>query len=441
MMKQNIIGFVFAIGCVFCDPTTGFVQELTLNNIDEAIKLALEKNPDYQNFILNQEQAKLEYKQSKSYRLPSITGSVSGQRNIDLATTPLPAEIFGGEPGQTINAQFGQEYAYNAGLSISKQLFNRELILQSKLAELNTQRVDVEKAQYEQFLEQSVSLYYFTALVSKKAVDVSMQDVESAMKITELAKDRYEQGLIDLIAYNQSRINENVVRQNLSSNQQLLDECLVELKKLLGISYQEKLWLSEDIDYELPTIFREDQLEPDLSIKSASVQMDQADMNTKLSRSSLLPSLSLNSYFGRQQFRDDFGLAFGGDSWTNYSYLSVNLSIPIFAGFNNRREITKSKINSRIIQNQKEETEQVVKLEDQLLIKNYQSSLSDAALAKDNYLLYEANQRLTYEKYEEGLVSLDTYLRTFEDYVKAENAYLNSISKVYSLYSQIIPRI
>ncbi|MEM6525850.1 MAG: hypothetical protein AAF693_18770, partial [Bacteroidota bacterium] len=64
-----------------------------------------------------------------------------------------------------------------------------------------------------------------------------------------------------------------------------------------------------------------------------------------------------------------------------------------------------------------------------------------ASLAKDNFQLYEENQRLTYKKYEEGLVSLDAYLRVFEDYVKAENTFLNNLSKVYSLYSQIIPRI
>lgn len=441
MIKQHIIGFVLAIGFVFSGTTTVFSQDLTLNSIDEAIKLAFEKNPDYQNFILNEERAQIEYKQVKSNRLPIITGTFNGQRNLDLATTPLPAELVGGMPGETVNTQFGQEYAYNAGISLRTELINRELLLKSKLSKLNTQLVQLEKVQYEEFLEQSVSLYYYTALVTKQALEVSKKDLESAAQILALTKEKYDEGLIDLIAYNRSRINENMVRQNLSSNEQLLEECLIELKKLFGLNFQDRLVLSEQIDYELPGIYTEDQLTTDLSVKNASFLMEQAEMNIKLSRSSLLPSLSFDSYRGRQQFRDDFGLSFDGDSWSNYSYMSLNLSIPIYAGFNNRRDIKKSKINYKIAENEKQDAELAAQLEDRLLIKNYQYCLSEASLAKDNYLLYEENQQLSYEKYEEGLISLDSYLSVFEDYVQAENAFLNSMSKLYNLYSQIIPRI
>ncbi|MEM9299911.1 MAG: TolC family protein [Bacteroidota bacterium] len=438
---KSAFGFSFLLVSAFCTSSPLFAQEVTLNNLDEAISLAYEKNSDYQNFILNQEQADLEYKKAKNHRLPTVTGSFSGQRNADLATTPLPAEIFGGEPGQTIETQFGQEYTFNAGVSVSKSLFNLQQMQQAKLAKLNAQMVGVEQEQYEEFLEQSTSMYYYTALVAKKAIAVSESDLESAARISLLSKDKYEQGLIDLIAYNNSKISENVVRQNLSSNKRLFQEYLIELKKLLGMGYQTQILLSEDLTYELPKLYQEYQLTPDLSIKNADVAINQADMQTKISRSAALPSLSLNSYYGRQQFRDDFGLALDSDSWSNYSYLTLNLSIPIFNGFENRNDIKKNKISQEIAQNEREDAELTSKLEDQLLIKNYQSGLVEASLAKDNFQLYEENQRLTYEKYEEGLVSLDTYLRVFEDYVKAENTFLNNLSKVYSLYSQIIPRI
>lgn len=436
-MTRNLI----LINFIVMYKTTAYSQSIMVQSLEDAIALAFKKNPDYQNFILNQEQAQIEYKQSKSYRIPSITGSFSGQRNFELATTPVPAEIVGGPPGETINTQFGQDYAYNVGFSIRTDLFNRELTLKSKLSKLNTQVVQVEKEKYEEFLEQSVSLYYYTALVAKKAVEVAEKDLESASQVSALTKEKYDQGLLELIVFNQSRINENLVKQNLSSNKQLLDECLIELKKLLGVSLKDELVLSENPDYTLPQVFSEEQLETDLRVKDANLRLNQADMNIKLSRSAMLPSLSLNAYLGQQQFRDDFGLAFDGDSWSSYRYLTLNLSIPVFTGLNNRRNVHKNKINHQIAQNEKVEAELTSQLEDQLLIKSYQSSLAEASLAKDNFLLYSENQKLTYDKYQEGIISLDNYLSVFEDYVKAENAYLNSLSKVYSIYSQIIPRI
>ena len=115
---------------------TSNAQDVTISSIEEAIELALKRNFDFQNYTINQQKASLEYKQAKRHRLPTISGTFNGQRNIDLATTPLPGEIFG-QPGEVVDAQFGQEYTYNAGINISKQFFDRNAHWQKKIASLN----------------------------------------------------------------------------------------------------------------------------------------------------------------------------------------------------------------------------------------------------------------------------------------------------------------
>lgn len=439
-MAKVLIALMILVGVHFM-PVSGKAQQVTLNSLDDALRLGFEQNPDYQNFLLNQEQAELTYQQSKNYRLPTITGNFTGQRNVDLATTPLPAEIFGGEPGTTINTQFGQEYTYNAGISISKQLFNRSLSLQSKLMKLNSETVAIEKEQFRELLTQQISLYYYTALTSGKAISISQKDLETTQEISLLTKERYEQGVVDLVAYNKALINENGVKQNLLSSEQLLVDCLTELKKLMGLGIEDELLITEEITYELPAMYLEGQLNSNLKVVNAESKMNQADLNLKLSQAALLPSLSINSYFGRQQFRDDFGLSLDRDNWSKYGYLTLNLSVPIFNGFSNRKEIKKSKISYSIAQNDHKEVEVTAKLEDQLLIRQYHSGRNEVALAEGSFTLTASNEELTFQKYEEGLISLDAYLRVFEEYLRAENAYLNSISKLYNLYSQIFPRI
>ncbi|MEM6816017.1 MAG: TolC family protein [Bacteroidota bacterium] len=416
-------------------------QDITLKSVDEAVSLALSKNIDYNNYILNQEKAQLEYKQAKSYRLPNINGTFSGQKNMDLATTPLPAEVFGGEQGQTVDVRFGQEYNYNAGISISKQLFNQEASLQAKLSKLGTRISKVEQDAFEEVLKEQVSLYYYTAIVSKKAIELGEQDLTSASQVYELTVEKYQEGIVDVLTVNSSKINQNSVKQNLNASRQLENQCLIELKKLLGMSPDDTLAIEGTFEYYLPQIYTVDELEPNVEIKRAELNLEQSDLQLKLSQSSLLPSLSLNSYLGRQQFRNDFGLSFDNSSWSNYSYLSLNLSIPIFSGFNNRRDIKKSKLTEQISFNETQQAEQHAILEDKLLISDFNYSLKDAETALETYRLYEENQQLTLHKYEEGLISLDRYLTAFEEYLKAENAYLNTMSKIYTHYSQIIPRI
>ena len=434
------ISIWIAVACMLVVPLTGAAQHTALTSLDDAFKLALSSNVDYQNYILNQKKADLEYKQAKAYRLPNITGSFSGQRNIDLAVTPLPGEIFG-QPEQTIEAQFGQEYNYNAGITISKNLLNREASLQSKISKLNAKLTAVEKDVFEELLKEQVSLYYYTGLVAKRAIEIGQQDLESAESIRQLSQHKFDQGVIDALALNTSKINVNSVKQNLNANKQLEHQCLIELKKLFAMNVSDTLTIDGEIGKSLPELIEVPQLQTSHLVESAALQLKQADMQVKLSRSALLPSISMNTYYGRQQFRDDFGLSFGNGSWTNYSYLSLNLSVPIFTGFSNRSKIKQSQLNQQIAFSEKQETEQHAALDDELLVADYRLSLADVQSTLETYQLYEKNKELTFQKYEEGLISLDGYLAVFEDYIKAENAYLNTLSKLYTYYSQIIPRI
>lgn len=432
--------FLLTLGMTFV-LQVGQAQQVTIRSLDEAMLLARKQNHDLQMHALDVEKSNLELKQANSHRLPTITGSVSGQRNIDLATTPLPAEIFGGEPGQTVNAQFGQEYTYNAGITIAKQLFDREASLQTKVAELNAKASKSDQEVFYEVLAEQVALYYYTGLIAQKAIETGEKDLESATHVKALTDEKFEQGLIDAIARNSASINQNAVRQNLNANKYLQAQCDSELKKLLGLNPNDELLLQEDLSSNLPEAVNFTQLYPSARVENSALLATRAGSQIKLAQSSLWPSLSLNSYYGRQQFRNDFGFSLDQDAWSNYSYLSLNLSVPIFSGLNNRRNIKRSKVDHQIALNEKSKTALHAELDDLRLISDYQLSLEDAQSSQDSYLLYKENQELTYEKYQEGLVSLEQYLRSFEEYLKAENNYLNYLSKVYSYYSQLIPRI
>jgi outer membrane protein TolC len=437
VVKKGMIAMLWFVAACQMEGNT---QDLTLHSVDDAINLALSRNIDYQNYVLNQQKAGLEFKQSKSYRMPQIRGSMSGQRNIDLPTTPIPGEFIG-EPGQSVYVQFGQKYTYNAGISISQKLINREAKLNAKMVKLGSELAEVEKQVFEELLKEQVSLYYYTGLIATKAIQIGEQDLESAEKVSLLTQQKYEQGIVDIISLNTSKINENSVRQNLNSSKQLELQCVIELKKLFGMGVSDSLILAGKFDYLMPDLYGVHQLQTNSQLKVAVLQVEQADIQLKSSQAALLPTLSFDSYFGKQQFRDDFGMEFGNDAWSNYAYISLNLSVPIFTGFNKRSKINEYKVKQQIAMNDKQEVAHYAALEDEMLIADYQLSVSDAQAALETYLLYRDNKELTFQKYEEGVVGLDSYHAIFEEYLQAENAYLNAMSKVYTYYSQILPRI
>ena len=232
-----------------------------------------------------------------------------------------------------------------------------------------------------------------------------------------------------------------MVRQNLNESQKLYNQSISELKKLMGIRPEEKLSIEITLSYSLPDIYSVDVLSPNKQIELASIQKQQAKTNINLQKSAFVPKLSLTSYFGRQQFQDDFGLSFGNDAWSNFSYLGLNLSIPIFTGFANKNRLKSGKLDYKIAKEDWENQQIISAIDDLQLLDDYHNSLKNTELSKENLELYNQNKELTFQQYAEGLVSLDKYLNIFEDYLKAENTFLNNLLTTYNHYSQIFPRI
>ena len=413
---------------------------LKITSLRDAWGIAFDHNPDYENYQLNQQKAEIDFKASRSYRFPTVTAGFDGQRNLALATTPIPGEIFGEPEGTTINAQFGQEYNYNAGIAISKSIVDRQKVLQSKLSKLNVKHTETQLEAYRQLLKQQVSLHYYTAMIAKRAMVISQQDMEVADSIVLLSEQKFEEGVIDAITVNQAKINVNFVKQAMINNQLLFDQNISELKKLFGMHLADSLILVEELEYEFPDHYRVEDLPVDLEIALSSINEQQADLQVSLQKSLFVPKLSLNSYYGTQQFREDFGLSFDNDAWNNFSYIGLNISVPIFTGFKNKNQYKASKVAQKIAQNELEKTGLSASINDELLVNEYNRSQQNARAALETFGLYEENRRLTYQKYTEGLLSLDHYLSVFEDYIEAENVFLNALSNTYGHYSQIISR-
>uniref|UniRef100_UPI004047D964 TolC family protein n=1 Tax=Algoriphagus sp. TaxID=1872435 RepID=UPI004047D964 len=411
-----------------------------VDSLEELLKLARIQNPDVKSYELNVTKRNYDVKTSKAARLPSIAGSFSGQRNLALATTPVPGEFFG-QPGTTVNAQFGQEYAYNAGITISKSFLDRQTSLKIKMAQLTLEAAEVQQDAYFQLLNQQVSLNYYSLLIAKRAIALAEKNIEIADSIALLGEQRFQEGLVDALAVNQARINTNVTKQNLNSSKQLYENSNNELKMLLGLGDDDTLKVLANIQYELPLMYGASDLRPNDNIRLASLNKDQAQNQVKIQKSMFLPKVSIASYYGKQQFVENFEIDFGNSTWSNYRYLGLNLSLPILTGFSNQNKLKASRVDLELAENELTKTNLKSQMQDIRLITEYHTSIKNTHLAMEAFQLYEQNERLTLQKYSEGMISLDRYLNAFQDYLKAENAFLNTLLNTYSYYSQIIPRI
>ena len=415
-------------------------QTVELPHVQAAIQLAWQQNSDLEVYQLQQQRASSEWRSAQTAYLPKVTATANGQWNADLPITPFPAElgVLLGEPGQSVNVQFGQAYQYNAGLNLSQPLLDWQAMQRSRLSQAALQTSAAQTEAFRQSLAEQVALSYYTALVAQEALAVSETDLRVADSILLLAQDKFDQGVIDRLSLNQAQINLNHLRQSAATTQILLEQSRHQLAILLGLGEDQRLTLSGSLT--LTDLARVPDLNPDRTLKVVELQVRQAEQQVKLQQSAYLPKLSFYAYLGQQQFQDEFALSFQDDAWSNYNYLGLNLSVPIFSGFSTRTQVKIAQIDRDIALAKLAQETARSQAQDRLLTQEYEQSLIAARAAYDNFVLNQETSQLSLQRYQQGVISLDAYFLVFDDYLKAENAYLNALSALYAYHATIIAR-
>ncbi len=413
---------------------------VSFSSFQQAWDYALKNNPDQKTYLLNIEKARSDKRTSQSFLWPSLSGSFAGQYNGNLPTTPIPGEL-SGKPGTVTYAQLGQKYAYNAGVSLSKSILNWQELAQLKIADNNILTSELQVDAYRQNLKQQVATYYYSVTISLMALHTGRQDLALADSIVVMTREKLDQGLINTITANQSEINRNNISQQIMNTETLLEQCKVSLKILCGLNITSGLQLSEialSEQNDIPATMQN--LMQDKNIAVTENQLKGYDYKITEQRAAFLPKLAFNSYIGAQQYRNNFGMTFGNNDWLENSYMGINIQVPIFNGFSSRSKVKTAKIEYEKAQYEHEENKRKTAINDNLLLYQFKQSWMIAQTSKENFRLYSENQQSADQKLKEGVMSLDDFFKISQDYLNAENAWLNALSVMYSNYSTIISR-
>lgn len=403
----------------------------TFGSLNAVWDYALSNNPENTIYQLKIEQAEQDKKTADSHLYPKATLNFSGQKNMDIPETPVPGELLG-KPGETVFLQFGQNYSYSEGLTISKTLFDWQSHYQSKITKLNVTLRNAEKSYYEQTLKEQIGQVYYAGLTANEAVKIGDRDLEVADSLLFIAKDRFVQGLIDGLTFNQAKINRNNVFEKLGQSKQYQRQCLCNLKLLLGLAPEDTLKLTESI----LTGFQSggDSLAPDLNEKYTELyrlQTNISDFEAKKTRAKFAPKIDFIRYYGYVQYQRDFTMSFQSSEWRANNYLALSISIPLFTGFSNKSQYHAAKISRSIAEINYQNEIRKSAINDSILVTNCLVSKNLAISASETYQISLNSIDLAAQKYAQGLIGLDEYLRVFDDYLTFENQYLSRLSDYF----------
>jgi outer membrane protein len=458
---------VLILGVLCCSGRTVMAQSDTirLNTLDQTIASAVKNNPTQEIYLKQMQQAALNYKAAQGFLYPNASLGFNGTDNLSLAETPIPGVIFG-QPGTTIYAKFGKHYVYNAGLTLNQDILTWTNVLQMKIARSNVELANLQREAFLQSLREQVARLYFSALIARAALLIDGHDRQLADSVVALSRQKLQEGTADLMSVNLAAINSNSIAQNQAQSQQLLDQSIENLKILLRGKPADELQLVDSLGPDVSGLGGGDglpgdgvvgdgtadvpgagwrlagsvRLSADKNLVVYREQQDIAGMQSRSQRSQAYPTITASGFFGDQQFRDDFSLAFGNNAWSAYNYVALNVTIPLFTGLANTNKYRSSLVQKDIADLQLRSAAEQSAINDRLLLKNYTDYLQMLRAAVASFRLYGQNVRLDQQKYMDGLMSLDVYMKAFQDYLTAENTYLNTLSQLLSIQATIISR-
>lgn len=406
-MKHKLIlvfGFLLAV--------KGFSQETpTQFSLQEAIDYALEHNRTAKNAARDIEAAKKQKWETTATGLPQIDAKIDYQNFLKQQVSLIPAEAFGGPPGQFEEVIFGTKHNMTATATLTQKIFDGSYIvgLQSAKVYLQISKNTKEKTDLE--VRKAVIEAYGNVLMAEESVNILQRNIETLEKNLFETQKIYENGLEEQESVEQLQITLSGVQSNLKNVSRLKDLAYQMLNINLGLDINHPTVLTDKLEQltaqniTLDLLAAEESVENTIDYRIAENDTKSKELLLKLEKSKALPTLNSFINGGYSAFGNEFNFTDSDQKWFGSSLLGVSLNIPIFSSLGRSAATQRAQINLEKAKDDLTETEQKIRLQIASAKSNYQYAVEDYDNKKQNLNLAERIEAKNQTKFFEGVGS------------------------------------
>jgi len=406
-MKKSILTVLcFAIYMI------GVSQETpeTLS-LQEAIDFALENNRTAKNAQRDIEAAKKQKWETIATGLPQISTSINYNYWLKQQVSLIPAEFFGGNPGEFAEVAFGTKQTMNATATLNQKIFDGSYLvgLQSAKVFLEISKNAKEKTDLE--VRKAVIDAYGNVLLAEESVNILERNVSVLEKNLDETTKIYENGLGEEESVEQLQITLSGIKSSLSNTERLKNLAYKMLNITLGIDLNTDIKLTDNLNsltsqnIVVSLLDADENIEQTIDYKIAANDKVSKELLLKLEKSKALPTLDAfinGSYSGNS---NEFSFLKSSQEWFGSSLLGVSMNIPIFSSGMRSAATQRAKINLEKAKDDLTETEQKLKLQIASAKSDYKFAIEDYQNKKQNLSLAERIEKKNQIKFFEGISS------------------------------------
>ncbi|WP_225036738.1 TolC family protein [Winogradskyella sp. SM1960] len=390
----------------------GFSQEQPISlSLEEAIDYALEHNRTAINATRDIEAAEQQKWETTATGLPQISASLDYQNNLKQQVQVVPAEFFGGQPGEFSEIIFGTKQSMTGFATLNQKIFDGSYIVGLQSAKVFLEISKNAKVKTDLEIRKAVIEAYGNVLLAEESIKIFERNIEVLDKNLFETQKIYENGLGEEESVEQLQITLSGVKSNLNNVQRLKTLAYQMLNITLGLDIYNAIVLKDNLetltDQNITLSMLESENNPESTIDYLIAKNDKTskELLLKLEKSKALPTLNAFINGGYSAYADEFTFTKKSQDWFGSSVFGISLNIPIFSSGMRNASTQRAKINLEKAKTELTETEQRIKLEIASAKNDYQFAIEDYENKKQNLALAERIETKNQTKFFEGIGS------------------------------------
>ena len=392
--------------------------------VQQAIEYALKNETNVKNAQIETQIAQAKINELIGVGLPQVKGTADINKFIEIPTSFVPGEFFGGEPGTYAPVQFGQNYSASAGLSASQLLFDGSYLvgLQASRTYADLSRKGLQQSKID--VAVNVSKAYYFVLVAEERFKQLESDIQRIAKLKSDTKALFDNGFVEKIDYDRVELNYNLLESARNQTKRVAENSYLLLKFQMGMDLKTPITLTEKIDDVMPDIavINTDSVQVSSRIEYSILETQHrlTELDVKKNQFSRLPSLVLFGNVSANASRNEFNIFNTDYKWYPTAIIGASLSVPIFGGFTKYAQTKQARLSQLKVENAFYALEQGIKLEFNNAVTGLKNNIDNLETQKKNRELAREIARVSKIKYDQGVgsnlevVDAETSLREAE---------------------------
>jgi len=430
MLHKIIIFWLFASSLYAQESTTSFT-------LQEAIAFAIKNNRAVQNAERDVKIAVQTKRETTATGLPQINAKIGYNNWLEQQVSLIPAEFFGGAPGQFAEVSFGTNQTMNGVVTVKQKLFDGSYLvaLQAAKVFLEISKNSKEKTLNE--IRKIVAYSYGNILLAEANLEIIDSNIILLEKnVWELSKV-YESGLVEEESLQQLQLTLSGLKSNQRYTKRLKNIAYQMFNNSIGLDLETPVVLTNSLE-ELVVFYStitpsesDNEFEEVIDFKIAVNSVRSDELLLKLEKSKALPTLNAfinGSYSGNSQ---RFSFTENSQKWFGASLFGVTLDIPVFSSFRRSASTQRARLNLEKSKSNLEDTANKIKLEINTARSNYEFAVEDYEIKKTALDLSENIATKNEIKFFEGLTTSFDLSQAQRQLYVAQQDYLQSMLNIW----------